>query len=242
MSTLNILLLILWIAPIILFLLVQHFFKKSFEQWSFVPADKINKTGAQIAQEMLYFYGLTDINIEEGTHAFSDSYNPKTKTITLEPSIYRGNSVTAHTVACHECGHALQHNKNYLHLKYRNAVLPFALAANRIMWIVFFLSLASLFFYRPESLSWMSLPMILMYISLACLIIIALFQLITLPIEFDASKRALKYLEDNRILSSDNLIGAKKVLKAAALTYIIAFITSLIYILRYVLIFFSARK
>ena len=154
----------------------------------------------------------------------TDHYNPATKTVNLSESVYSSNSVAAAAVAAHECGHAVQHAEEYGPLKLRSAIIPITNIGSSLSIPIFFIGL--LFNYT-----------LLMNIGILLFGLVALFQLITLPVEFNASHRALQTLENEQLLYDDELPGARKVLKAAALTYVAALLMSALQLLRYVLIF-----
>ena len=180
-------------------------------------------TGSMAARKILDMNGLYQVRIERVSGNLTDHYDPKANVIRLSESVYDSDSVAAIGVAAHETGHAIQHNVGYFPIKLRNAVLPVAnIGANAAM------PLAILGFI-------MGLPM-LVNIGIVLFSAVVLFQLVTLPVEFNASARALSILKNGYILTEVELNGAKKVLTAAALTYVAAMLTSLMSLIRLILL------
>ena len=163
-------------------------------------------TGAQAAERILHDAGIYDVQVGHISGNLTDHYNPKTKVLNLSDSVYGSTSVAAIGVAAHECGHALQHQEGYKPLTFRNMIVPVCNISQTIGWVAILLGL----FIGKSSISW--LGVLLMSLML-------LFQIVTLPVEFDASSRALSILND-RYLTEDEYPGAKKMLTAAALTYV----------------------
>ena len=175
-------------------------------------------SGARIAQEILDRHGLGDIAIYEVQGQLSDHYNPGKRTINLSSDIYNGTSIAALAVAAHECGHAIQYQEKYMPIKLRNSILPIANIGQYLGWFAIVLGLA----IGHTNIAWIGF--VLMCGILA-------FQVITLPVEFDASRRALEILGD-RYLTREEYPGAKKMLSAAALTYVAGMISTLMSMLR----------
>lgn len=185
-------------------------------------------TAAQVARRILDSNGLTSIVIEHVKGNLSDHYDPKAKILRLSDSVFSSTSAASLGVAAHECGHALQHAEGYAPLKIRNSVYPavsFSSMASIPLIIIGFLLSNSVFIYAG----------IILFTAVVA------FQLITLPVEFNASKRALAILRDSNILEESELSGAKKVLTAAALTYVASALVSLMQLLRFVLIASNRR-
>ena len=176
-------------------------------------------TGAEAARRILNNEGLYNVQIECLQKDSGDHYDPRTNTVRLSYGNYNSASVTAVGVAAHECGHAIQHSVEYFPLKLRSAAVPVANIGSKIYWPVILLGLI---------LGYMQLAQI----GVLLFSFIVLFQLITLPVEFDASGRALRVLADDGILAGDELDGAKRVLRAAALTYVAALFSSVLQLLR----------
>ncbi|HJI33762.1 MAG TPA: zinc metallopeptidase [Coprobacillaceae bacterium] len=185
-------------------------------------------TGRDVAYEILNQHGLSDVQIYEVKGHLSDHYNPSNLTLNLSSEIYHGTSIASLAVAAHECGHALQHQEGYKPLTFRNMIVPVCNISQTIGWIAILLGL----FIGKSSISW--LGVLLMSLML-------LFQIVTLPVEFDASSRALSILND-RYLTEDEYPGAKKMLTAAALTYVAAMLSTLLSLLRIVLMVMSRDR
>lgn len=179
-------------------------------------------TGAMVAREILDRNGLNDVEINLVKGKLSDHYNPRNKTINLSSGIHNGTSIAALAVAAHECGHAIQHLVGYKPLVFRNAILPLCNVGQYLGWIAVFIGLI----ISNSSIAW--LGVILMSGIL-------LFQIVTLPVEFDASSRALQILKSN-YLTTDEYSGAKSMLSAAAFTYVAAMLSTVLSLLRIVLI------
>ena len=158
----------------------------------------------------------------------TDHYNHRKKTIALSSSVYNSSSVSALGVACHELGHALQYKDGYLPIKIRNLIIPICNFANSLLWV--FIILGAIFYYTNLGQTFILIGIIIFSISI-------LLNLVTLPVEYNASKRALKLLKENSILNSNEIIGAKKVLDSAALTYVAGLVISILNLLRFILAF-----
>lgn len=194
----------------------------TFNKYSKV-ANSRGLTGEQVAAIILKESGITDVRIDRISGSLTDHYSPNEKVLRLSDSVHSSTSVAAIGVAAHECGHAVQHQVGYAPLKLRSASVPLASIGSRI------------------SMPLIVLGLIMGYVGLAKIGVILFtfvvaFQLITLPVEFDASKRALTILEDRGILTGEELNNTSKVLKAAALTYVAAVFSSILQLLRLVLI------
>jgi len=179
-------------------------------------------SGAQVAQAILQTHGIHDVRIEEVQGFLSDHYDPRSKTLRLSPQNYRGNSVAAAGIAAHEVGHALQHADNYAPLGLRSALVPAAqLGSSLWMWLFF----GGLFLAATPLGKLLTLAAIVLFGATV------LFQLVTLPVEYDASARALAALRSGGILEHGEDTGAKKVLSAAFLTYLAGLVTSVLTLL-----------
>lgn len=176
-------------------------------------------TAEAVAEMILRRAGIYDVRIERVSGSLTDYYSPGEKVLKLSESVYGSTSVAAIGVAAHECGHAIQHSVEYFPLKLRSAAVPVANIGSKIYWPVILLGLI---------LGYMQLAQI----GVLLFSFIVLFQLITLPVEFDASGRALRVLADDGILAGDELDEAKRVLRAAALTYVAALFSSVLQLLR----------
>ena len=192
--------------------------------------DKYNSrsglTGAMTAQEILRAAGITNVRIERVSGNLTDHYSPKEGVLRLSDSVYNSTSVAAIGVAAHECGHAMQYDEEYFPIKIRAAVIPIANIGSAFSWPIILLGL----FLGATGL---------MQLGVVLFSLVVVFQLLTLPVEFDASARALRTLRERNMLESSELTGARKVLTAAALTYVAALLTSILQLLR--LVFLTRR-
>lgn len=184
-------------------------------------------TGAQAAQRILNNAGIYDVTIQHISGNLTDNYNPTRKTLSLSDSVYNSTSVAAIGVAAHECGHAIQHQNGYVPLSLCAAIVPVANIGSTIAWP---LILIGLFFSANTGSLFINLGII-------CFSFAVIFQLVTLPVEFNASRRALVALEEQGILASDELPYTKKVLSAAALTYVASAAAAILQLLRLVILF-----
>ena len=180
-------------------------------------------TGEQVARRILESNGLYDVRIEMVRGHLSDHYDPRRKVVRLSQDIYYGTSITSISVAAHECGHAMQHARGYAPLSIRSSLVPVVNFASNISWLLIALGL---FMSRG----------IFLKIGIILFSASVLFQLVTLPVEFNASSRALVQLDDLGIVEGKELRGSKQVLTAAALTYVAAALTSVLQLLRLVAI------
>ena len=209
--------------PVLLFsFYCQIKVKRAFRRYSSVHA-MCGMTGAQAAARLLQLNGITDVQIRQIGGTLTDYYDPKNKEICLSGDVYNATSVAAIGVACHEAGHACQHAQGYAPLKIRNATIP-ATRIGSSLGIPLVL-LGMVFTWRP-----------LIMVGIVLYALVALFQLLTLPVEFNASRRALQTIESNQFLTEQEYRGAKKVLTAAALTYVAALASALATLLRLLLL------
>ncbi|WP_367392525.1 zinc metallopeptidase [Lewinella sp. LCG006] len=202
-------------------MVVSNRLKSKFARYSHVPLAN-GRSGAEVAQEMLDHYGIHDVKITQGQGMLTDHYNPATKTVSLSPEVYHGRHVAAAAVAAHECGHAVQHDTAYAWLKFRSAMVPavsFAAKAQQ------YLLLFALGMFGVGGSNF------LLYITIAAFGITTLFSLVTLPVEFDASNRALAWLDESRFARGREYDGAKDALWWAATTYVVAALSSLVVLL-----------
>jgi uncharacterized protein len=195
-----------------------------FQQYSQV-ALRNNMSGREIAEAMLRHYGIYDVKVQLSEGFLSDHYNPADKTVNLSETVYNGRNVAAAAVSAHECGHAVQHATSYAALGFRSAIVPVVKISSSMQQYLLIGSfmLASSMFGKT-----------MMLITLICFGVTTLFSLVTLPVEFDASNRALKWLESTNITTPDEQVGAKDALWWAAMTYVaaaMAALMSFIYIL-----------
>ncbi|RHB00825.1 Zn-dependent protease [Coprobacillus sp. AM42-12AC] len=218
---------LLVIVGAIIMALAQMKVSSAYNKYSRIENSR-HLTGRDVAYEILNQHGLSDVQIYEVKGHLSDHYNPSNLTLNLSSEIYHGTSIASLAVAAHECGHALQHQEGYKPLTFRNMIVPVCNISQTIGWIAILLGL----FIGKSSISW--LGVLLMSLML-------LFQIVTLPVEFDASSRALSILND-RYLTEDEYSGAKKMLTAAALTYVAAMLSTLLSLLRIVLMVMSRDR
>ncbi|MCM1114747.1 MAG: zinc metallopeptidase [Clostridium sp.] len=209
--------------PVFLFaLFCQMKVKSSFAKYSRV-SNRRGMTGADAAYKLLMLNGITDVKIKRVAGSLTDYYDPKAKEICLSEDVFNSRSVAAIGVACHEAGHACQHAQGYAPLKLRNFVIP-ATRIGSALGVP--LALIGMVIYSDP----------LIYAGIILYSVVALFQLITLPVEFNASKRALQTIDSNEFLDSEEYKGARKVLTAAALTYVAALASAIATLLRLLLI------
>lgn len=187
-------------------------------------------TGAQAAQRILSMAGIYDVKIQHVAGNLTDHYDPRNKTLNLSDAVYANASVAAVGVAAHEVGHAIQHDRGYAPLKMRSALAPVANIGANISWPIILVGL--LLGGSP----------LLIEIGILMFSLAVAFQLITLPVEFNASNRALAMLEETGVLYADELPKTRKVLNAAALTYVAAAASSILQLLRLVLLFGNRRR
>ena len=180
-------------------------------------------TAAQVARQILDDNGLYQIRIEQIAGNLTDHYDPSGNVIRLSESVYNSTSVAAIGVAAHECGHAVQHEVNYVPMQVRSAIIPITQIGSRFWYIIFVLGMVF-------SNSYIGAPLQMIGILLFTLIVV--FQLVTLPVEFNAIRRAMQTLESRYILSGEELTKARKVLTAAALTYVAALLNGILQLLR----------
>lgn len=218
---------LLVIVGAIIMALAQMKVSSAYNKYSRIENSR-HLTGRDVAYEILNQHGLSDVQIYEVKGHLSDHYNPSNLTLNLSSEIYHGTSIASLAVAAHECGHALQHQEGYKPLTFRNMIVPVCNISQTIGWVAILLGL----FIGKSSISW--LGVLLMSFML-------LFQIVTLPVEFDASSRALSILND-RYLTEDEYPGAKKMLTAAALTYVAAMLSTLLSLLRIVLMVMSRDR
>ncbi len=208
---------------------VNSTFKKYSRQYS-----RRQISGAEAAQRVLSASGVRGVRIERVGGNLTDHYDPKTNVIRLSDSVYSSTSTAAIGVACHEAGHAVQYAQNYAPIKLRAAIIPVTNFGSRIAMPLILLGLLfSAFSYMGDTL---------IYLGIACFGLSLIFQLVTLPVEFNASRRALTAIEEGQLLTEEEQKGAKKTLQAAALTYVAATAVSLAQLLRLIAMFGGRRR
>ena len=205
-------------------LFAQFLVNSRFSKYSRVRS-RSGMTGAQAAERILQSQGIYDVAIQRVSGKLTDHYNPRNKTLNLSDAVYASTSVAAVGVAAHECGHAIQHARGYAPLSFRSALVPVANIGSQLSWLFIILGI---FFGGSHTLIMIG---ILMFSAAV------LFQLVTLPVEFNASGRALKLFSETGILQKDEVSDTRKVLSAAALTYVAAATTAVLQLLRLLRLF-----
>ena len=220
---------LLVLAGLVLSLLAQGKVKSTFAKYSKIRS-RSGLTGAEAAQRVLASAGIYDVSIQRVSGNLTDYYDPRSKVLKLSDSTYGSDSVAAVGVAAHECGHAIQDDVDYVPLRFRSAFVPVANIGTQIAWPIL---LIGLLFTKSY---------LLIQIGLLCFFFGVLFQLITLPVEFNASARAVRILENTGMLDQEELRGTRKVLSAAAMTYVAAAAASILSMLRLILLFGGNRR
>lgn len=213
--------------------------KSSFNRYARV-ANRAGITGAEAAKKILKAAGCFDVEVVPTSGSLTDNYNPGTKRLNLSEPVYGVASVAAIGVAAHECGHAMQHNENYFPLKLRASIVPVANFGSKlgIPMILVGVIIAGI----GQRLATYSLGNFIVTLGIFLFSFGMIFQLVTLPVEFNASRRALKVISEMDILAPDEMGGARTVLKSAAMTYVAAAASSILQLLRLILIFGGGRR
>ena len=224
---------VLVLPAVILSLWASWNVKRTFKKYAKVENSR-GLTGADAARRVLDANGLRDVPVEHISGELSDHYDPAARIVRLSDSVWGSTSVAAVGVACHEVGHAIQNAQDYLPIKVRQAIIPATALGEKLSVPLLILGLllssyARVFIY-------------LAYAGVALYALCAVFQLVTLPTEFDASRRALVSIQDMELLDGEEFTGAKKVLNAAALTYVAALATTLMQLLRFVILVNDRKK
>lgn len=210
------------LVTLVITLSSQAYIKSVYNKTKKIKANS-GMTGEEVALRILDVNGLNNVKVVEIDGELSDHYDPKNKVVRLSSDVFKNNSIAAISVAAHECGHAIQDKNNYFFLRFRSLIFPLVSFASRIGYVIIIISI----FAQLIELLWVG-------ILFECIIL--LFQLITLPVEFNASSRALRQIQDLGIVSVEENKNCRKMLKAAALTYVASVATAIIEILRLVLI------
>lgn len=219
-----------YIIPLLGFVITfvaQIYVNNSYNKFKYQSLKK-KITGAEVARTILDKNGLKDIKITEVSGNLTDHYDPTKKIVSLSTDIYRGDTIAAASVAAHECGHAIQHKDGYIFIKIRSMLVPLVNFSTKIGYLVVILGII---FSAPK----------IAIIGLVLLLAMLLFQVITLPVEFNASNRAKKQLIELKLIENYELEDTRTMLNAAALTYVAGVITTLLQILRLALIVFGRR-
>lgn len=215
---------VLIIIAAVITLIAQMRVNSAFSKYSSVSSMS-GLTGAQAAERILQAQGITDVIVQRVSGKLTDHYDPRNKTLNLSDAVFGSSSIAAVGVAAHECGHAIQHARGYAPLSLRSALVPVANLGSSLSWIFIIVGII------------MSFNHTLIMVGIILFSAAVLFQLVTLPVEFNASSRALEQLETNGILYRDEVAQTRKVLSAAALTYVAAAASSILQLLRLIILF-----
>lgn len=213
-------------------MLVGLVLKRRFTQYAKVPLSS-GLTGKDIAEKMLRENGIYDVQVVSVAGFLSDHYNPVNKTVNLSADVYNGASIAAAAVAAHECGHAVQHAQAYKWLQFRSKMVPATqISTNLSQWILM-IGLGMMGFGKGN-------PTVLL-VGIGLFAVSTIFSIVTLPVEFDASRRALAWLDRTNVANGEEHAKAKDALKWAATTYVVAALASLVMLLQYIMIYLGSR-
>ena len=225
---------IVLVLPAVIFAMIASAMVNStFDRYSKVRNQR-GLTGAEAARRILDAAGLSNVSIERASGKLSDHYDPRANVVRLSDSVYDQPTPAAVGVAAHECGHAIQHATGYLPIKIRNAIIPITNIGSKLSIPLIILGLILT--------AWSQNAIYVAYIGVALFSLCVLFQLVTLPTEFNASRRAVRTIDDMGLLAGDDLTACKKVLTAAAMTYVAALAVSLMQLIRLLLIVGRNRR
>jgi uncharacterized protein len=216
--------------------MVSSRLKSKFRKYSQIHLTR-DLTGAEIAKLMLADNGISDVQVVSVEGQLSDHYNPSNKTVNLSQEVYHGRNAAAAAVAAHECGHAVQHARAYSMLEFRSAMVPIQNVSAQVINFLFMMMMFGSIF-AGSFLPWSTALLII----IACYGVFTLFAFVTLPVEFDASKRALAWIESRGIVTRQEHDMAKDALKWAAMTYVVAAIGALTTLFYYVMMFLGSRE
>ncbi|MEP7322366.1 MAG: zinc metallopeptidase [Saprospiraceae bacterium] len=210
--------------------IVQRILLSKMKKYGSTPLSR-GLSGKQVAEAMMRYYNVSDVNIVEGQGTLTDHYNPATKTVTLSSDVYHGQSIMSAAIAAHECGHVVQHKEAYQWLKLRSTLVPVVqIASSGLQWML----LISFMLLR-------SFPQ-LMLVTIGLFAVTTIFSIITLPVEFDASRRALVWLDEQAVLRQGaESEGGRDALKWAAMTYLVAALSSVV-MLVYLVLQYNGRR
>ncbi|MEO8404470.1 MAG: zinc metallopeptidase [Chitinophagaceae bacterium] len=223
--------LIVSVIFLVISMLVSMVLKSKFTKYSKVPLLN-GLTGREIAEKMLRESGIYDVKVTSVEGFLSDHYNPANKTVNLSPEVYSGTSVAAAAVAAHECGHAVQHAQAYQWLNFRSKLVPVVQFSSSIVNFVLLAGVIMAYSGNPTVL----------LIGIIMMSVTVLFTLITLPVEFDASNRALVWLNHTNVTNAQEYTQAKDALKWAALTYVVAALAAVVTLVQYIMIYMGGRN
>lgn len=227
---------VILVVFMLLGMIISSQLKSRFRKYSRITVN-YGMTGKDVAQKMLRENGIYDVSVVSVQGELTDHYNPANKTINLSRDVYYGQSVSAAAVAAHETGHAIQHNRTYSMLQFRTALVPLQNVSAKIMNIIFIAMFFGAFAFQKV----FSFELAIMII-IVCYTIFTLFALVTLPVEINASRRALTWLNSSNITSMETHEKAKDALKWAAYTYVIAALASLAMLLYFIFMFLGRRN
>lgn len=211
-------------------LVVSMILKGKFSKYSKIPLTN-GMSGKQVAEKMLRENGIYDVKVTASQGFLSDHYNPLNKTVNLSPEVFEGTSISAAAVAAHECGHAVQHANSYSWLMMRSRLVPVVQLTSNLVNIVLIIGVIMAASGNTT----------LLLVGIAMMAVTVLFTLITLPVEFDASKRALAWLETTNVTNSAEYPKAKDALKWAAMTYVVAALAAVVTLVQYIMLFLGSR-
>lgn len=211
-------------------LIVSMILKGKFSKYSKIPLAN-GMSGKQVAEKMLRENGIYDVKVTAGQGFLSDHYNPVNKTVNLSPEVYEGTSISSAAVAAHECGHAVQHANSYSWLMLRSRLVPAVQLTSNLVNIVLIIGVIMAASGNTT----------LLLVGIAMMAVTVLFTLVTLPVEFDASKRALAWLETTNVTNNAEYPKAKDALKWAATTYVVAALAAVVTLVQYIMIFLGSR-
>ena len=211
-------------------MLVSTILKRKFTKYSKISLVN-GMTGKQVAEKMLRENGIYDVQVISAEGFLSDHYNPLNKTVNLSPDVFNGSSVSAAAVAAHECGHAVQHATAYNWLMLRSRLVPIVQLSSNVVNIVLFIGVVLA----------ASGSTTLLLLGIGLMAVTVLFTLITLPVEFDASKRALVWLDSTNVTNYEEYPLAKDALKWAAMTYVVAALAAVVSLIQYIMIYLGSR-
>ena len=215
--------------------IVSSRLKSKFREYSQIHLTR-DLTGADVARLMLADNGISDVQVTSVQGELSDHYNPATKTVNLSEGVYHGRNAAATAIAAHECGHAVQHAKAYSMLELRSALVPVQNISAKVINFIFMIMMFGAFFAQ-SLIPWQTALLVI----IACYGVFTLFAFITLPVEFDASKRALSWVQARGIVNNSEYGMAKDALKWAAMTYVVAAVGALTTLFYYVMMFLGSR-
>ena len=211
-------------------LIVSMILKGKFSKYSKIPLAN-GMSGKQVAEKMLRENGIFDVKVTASQGFLSDHYNPANKTVNLSPEVYEGTSISSAAVAAHECGHAVQHANSYSWLTMRSRLVPVVQLTSNFVNIVLLIGVIMAASGNTT----------LLLVGIAMMAITVLFTLITLPVEFDASQRALAWLETTNVTNSTEYPKAKDALKWAAMTYVVAALAAVVTLVQYIMVYLGSR-